>query len=39
MKKLVLSIIFIFLLNVCVFAKGGIANTFKSRFAIDTNTT
>ncbi|MDR2066515.1 MAG: hypothetical protein LBP57_01565 [Endomicrobium sp.] len=39
MKKVVLSIIFIFLLNVCVFAQEGRANSFKGKLAIGTNTT
>ena len=39
MKKLILSIIFIFLLNVCVFAQEGIVNSFKGKLAIGTNTT
>ncbi|MDR2616965.1 MAG: hypothetical protein LBC22_04065 [Endomicrobium sp.] len=39
MKKLILSIIFIFLLNVCVFAQEGRASSFKGKFAIGTNTT
>jgi hypothetical protein len=39
MKKLVLSTIFIFLLNVCVFAHGRTANSFKGKLAIGTNTT
>ncbi|MDR1244246.1 MAG: hypothetical protein LBJ79_03590 [Endomicrobium sp.] len=39
MKKLILSIIFIFLLNVCVFAQEGRVNSFKGKFTIGTNTT